>query len=62
MNVSSMPFDWWGWTGDELIPLGICEDYYEALDKAESKPRNFVWIFNRDELEVLRDNINEELK
>lgn len=50
------------WTGDDLVPLGICEDFNEAADKAEQKPRNHVWIFRRDDLEMLRDQINEELE
>lgn len=61
-NVASMPEDWWMWTGDDLVPLGICEDFNEAADKAEQKPRNHVWIFRRDDLEMLRDQINEELE
>ncbi len=61
-NVASMPEDWWMWTGDDLVPLGICEDFNDAADKAEQKPMNHVWIFRRDELEMLRDQINEELE
>ena len=60
-NVASMPEDWWMWTGDGLVPLGICEDFNEAADKAEQKPRNHVWIFSRGGLEMLRAQINEEL-
>lgn len=31
LNVSSMPTDWWAWTGDALTHLGICEDFDEGI-------------------------------
>jgi len=62
LNVSDMPQDYWGWTGDRLLPLGICEDFNEAAAKADDQPRNLVWIFSRDCLTELGEQIKEELK
>jgi hypothetical protein len=59
-NVAEMPTDYWGWTGDSLVPLGICEDFHEACEKAETKP-NFVWIFSREWLAEFVREAREEL-
>ena len=57
------PEDYWVWTGDTLIPLGVCDDFNEACEKDEaSNPRNTVWIFSRTCLEELKRQISEELK
>lgn len=61
-NVADMPEDWWSWTGDELIPLGICEDFMEATDKADATGRNYVWLHSRNSLTILQEQINKELK
>ncbi len=62
LNVSSMPTDWWAWDGDNLYPLGICEDIeeaYERDDKRDGPSSN--WVFSRESLTDFRDKINKEL-
>ena len=61
-NVSEMPEDYWGWTGERLVPLGVCEDFDEAAERADSQPRKLVWLFSRECLTELGEQIKEELK
>lgn len=59
-NVGSMPQDYWSWLDDDTLkPLGICEGYAEACDKA---PGNSHWILSRDSLTALRDAATKELE
>lgn len=62
INVSSMPTDWWAWNGELLEPLGICEDFDDADEEAGKLPYPVNWIFSREALQELRDQIDEELK
>ncbi len=58
-NVSDMPQDFWAWLDTmELKPLGICESYDEAFEKA---PGNTHWVFTRQGLQEMREHINKEL-
>ena len=57
-NVSSMPQDYWAWTDEELVPLGICQDFDEAYER---EPPNTHWIFTRQGLEEFYEEIKREL-
>lgn len=37
INAADMPQDYWAWTGDTLIPLGVCEDFDEAVERAQAE-------------------------
>jgi hypothetical protein len=55
-----MPQDWWSWTDTGvLVPLGICEDFNAADEKA---PGNSHWLFNRDTLTEFKQEIERELQ
>ena len=60
-NISDMPTDWWAWTGDELIPLGICDDFDEADERALKKGRPTTWIFSRESLNTFVEQARKEL-
>lgn len=58
-NVSDMPADYWAWTDEgKLIPLGICEGFDEADERA---PGNTHWIFTREMLQQFRAEIAREI-
>ena len=61
-NVSGMPTDWWAWTGDALIPLGVCEDFDEADERAGEIGTLANWIFSREALMGFVEQAQEELK
>ena len=61
VNVSRIPTDWWAWTGDALIPLGICEDFDEADDRAGRIGTLAHWIFSRESLTEFVEQAQEEL-
>ena len=61
-NVADMPQDYWTWADSgELIPLGICEDYAEAFERAEAKSPRSHWVFSRQGLEDFKAEILREL-
>ena len=62
LNISGMPTDWWAWTGDALIPLGVCEDFDEADERAGEIGTLANWIFSREALMELARQTQEELK
>lgn len=38
LNIPDLPQDFWAWTDSgELIPLGVCEDFDEAFERADRK-------------------------
>lgn len=43
---------------EELMPLGFCKDFSEADEKA---PGNTHWIFSRDGLVKLQEELKREL-
>ena len=61
LTVSSMPTDWWAWTGDQLIPLGICEDFDEADERASKIGTLAHWIFSRESLDAFVKQAEREL-
>jgi len=62
INASDMPQDYWAWTDTgKLIPLGICEDFDEASERADAKAPSNHWIFNRQGLEEFKAEILREL-
>ena len=61
-NVSDMPTDWWAWTGDELIPLGICEDFDGADERASKIGKLAHWIFSRVSLTTFVEQARKELE
>ena len=61
-NISDMPTDWWAWTGYELIPLGICEDFDEADERASKTGKSAHWIFSRVSLTTFVEQARKELE
>ena len=61
-NISEMPTDWWAWTGDEFIALGVCEDFDEADERSSSINTLAHWIFSRESLITFVEQAQEELK
>jgi hypothetical protein len=59
--MSDMPTDWWAWDGDSLCPLGVCEDFDEASDKADALHTPVHWIFSRESLTTMQLTITKEL-
>ena len=55
------PEDYWAWTGDTLIPLGICEDFDEADDRAGRIGTLAHWIFSRESLTEFVEQAQEKL-
>lgn len=60
-NVSSMPTDWLAWSGDIPEPLGICEDFDEACEKADKLPYPVHWVFSRESLVAFVEDAQKEL-
>ena len=59
LNVSSMPEDYWAWTDTgKLVPLGICDGFDEAYER---EPPCTHWVFTRQGLEELYEEIKREL-
>lgn len=58
-NASDMPQDWWAWSDDKLVPLGVCDGFDEADEKA---PERTHWLFNRATLEDMVDKAARELQ
>ena len=50
---------YWTWTGDELIDLGLCEDFDEAAEKTEQMEIPCVWIFGKESLETFHRQIDQ---
>ena len=44
-----------------LVPLGVCDDFDEAFEKAETKCPNSHWVFSRYGLEEFKSEILREL-
>lgn len=62
INAGDMPQDYWAWTDEgKLIPLGICEDFDEASERADTKAPSNHWIFSRQGLEEFKAEILREL-
>lgn len=61
LNVPSMPTDWWAWTGDALIPLGVCEDFDGADERAGKIATLAHWIFSRESLAEFVEQARKEL-
>ena len=62
LNVSDMPTDRWAWTGDALIPLGVCEDFDDADERASKIGTLAHWIFSREALTEFVEQVQKELK
>ena len=61
-EIPDMPQDYWAWADSgELIPLGVCEDYDEAFERAETKCPTSHWVFSRTGLEDFKAEILREL-
>ena len=61
-NIAEMPQDFWAWEDSgELVPLGVCEDFDEAFERAEVKCPTSYWVFSRTGLEVFKAEILREL-
>ena len=61
-TASDMPQDYWAWVDDgTLVPLGICENYIEAFERAEVKCPCSHWVFSRQGLEDFKAEILREL-
>ena len=60
-NVSSMPTDWWTLHQYAFVPLGICDDFDDADEKAAVKYPGNSWIVDRAELGDMRKEIQGEL-
>ena len=61
-NVAGMPQDYWAWGDDgALIPLGVCDDFDEAFERAEVKCPTSHWVFDRCGLEELKSEILREI-
>ena len=61
-NVAEMPQDYWAWADSGgLIPLGVCDDFDEAFEKAETKGPNSHWVFSRQGLEEFKSEVLREL-
>ncbi len=62
INIAEMPQDYWAWADSgELIPLGACEGYDEAFERAESRCPATHWVFSRQGLEDFKAEILREL-
>ena len=60
--LTDMPQDYCAWADSgELIPLGVCEDYAEAFERAEAKCPALHWVFSRQGLEDFKAEILREL-
>ena len=58
VNTAEMPQDYWAWADSgELIPLGVCDDFDEAFEKAETKCPNSHWVFSRCGLEEFKSEL-----
>lgn len=56
-NVADMPQDYWMWhESGKLLPLGTCEDFGEACERAD-KHGQAVWIFSHQGLEEFKAEI-----
>ena len=62
MNVADMPTDWWAWNGDILEPLGICEDFDQACERADKLPYPVHWVFSRESLSEFVKDAQQELQ
>ena len=62
INAAEMPQDYWalGYDG-ALVPLGVCDDFDEAFEKAETKCSNSHWVFSRYGLEEFKSELLREL-
>ena len=62
INIAEMPQDFWAWGDDgSLVPLGVCDDFDEAFERAEVKCPASHWVFSRTGLEVFKAEILREL-
>ena len=62
INTAEVPQDYWAWADSgELIPLGVCEDYDEAFERAEVRRPTSHWVFSRQGLEDFKAEILREL-
>ena len=62
LNIPDLPQDFWAWADSgELIPLGVCEDFDEAFERADRKSPAVHWVFSRHELEEFKAEILREL-
>ena len=62
INIAEMPQDFWAWGDDgALVPLGVCDDFDEAFERAEVKCPASHWVFSRTGLEVFKAEILREL-
>ena len=62
INTAEAPQDYWAWADSgKLIPLGVCEDYDEAFERAETKCSILHWVFSRQGLEKFKAEIMREL-
>lgn len=59
-NVGDMPQDWWAFTGEGVVPLGVCDGFDEADERAMTVPGS-IWLYSRDSLAILAQKINDEL-
>lgn len=61
-NIAEMPQDYWAWDDSgSLIPLGVCEGYDEAFERADVKCPTSHWVFSRQGLEDFKAEILREL-
>ena len=61
-NVADVPQDYWAWGDDgTLVPLGICYDFDDAFEQAETKCPRSHWVFSRQGLEDFKAEILREL-
>ena len=65
LNISDMPEDYWVWFFTDfgearLTPLGVCEDFDDAEEKATGKfnPNHFSYIFSRQAMEEFCDRFD----
>ena len=59
---ADVPQDYWAWGDDgTLVPLGICDDFDEAFERAETKCPCSHWVFSRQGLEEFKVEILREL-
>lgn len=63
INDGDMPTDFWAWMDNgRLAPLGVCDNYTDAFDKAEDLPHNYSYVFSRQGLMEMQAEIERVLK